>query len=91
VILFCCSLRASPFYEYNKQGKIQDTKQLLWEINDNPSSANLYWDRYLRRRSDLLPADLKNLVVRMLSKNPANRPTIEEIKADDYFTGTTPT
>ena len=73
------------------QGKIQDTKQLLWEINDDPSSANLYWNRYLRRRSDLLPANLKDLVVRMLRKNPANRPTIEEIKAHDYFTGTVPT
>ncbi len=67
------------------------TQHLLWDIKDEVT-AEKYWDFYKHLRgAQQLSDDFKDLLVKMLSKNPDARPSIAEIKAQSFFNGPVPT
>ena len=86
MILFCSLIRFSPLEIRLRKNYIDSSlKVLLWDIKDEVS-ANKYWEKYEPHSSRLTP-EVKDLIVRMLSREPSDRPTIPEIKAHPFYKG----
>lgn len=85
IILFVILTQRPPFTSANPQ----DPHYRLIAAG----RANLFWQAHAEAENgeDIYTAEFKDLFEKMMTLNPANRPTLEEIYAHPWMQGTVPT
>lgn len=67
------------------QHVMRSTKELLWRTTgENLDVLPEYWAKYINPYP--LSHEFKSLVVWMLKRNPADRPTFSQIRGHPFFT-----
>ena len=85
VLLFFI-MNFSPPFPIAKVIKNANSSQRLYSFIKEKKNINLYWDymeKYIITKK--LTVEFKNLFIKMVSYNPKERPTIEQILNDDWL------
>jgi len=85
VLLFFIMNCKAPF-PIAKVIKNKNSNLRLYSFIKEKKNINLYWN-YLERYTSIknLSNEFKNLFIKMVSYNPKERPTIEQVLKDDWF------
>ena len=85
VLLFFI-MNFSPPFPIAKVIKNTNSSQILYSFIKEKKNINLYWDYMEKYKiTKKLTKEFKNLFIKMVSYNPKERPTIEQILNDDWL------